>query len=169
MKSTHVVPVEFGDTCRCLRSELRKELDDGAVPWAEILRSNKLFIACDALHYFTFWETPLQLPKRWAARFFLAEMPPGQDAQHDGSELTDSCWMTATEVLSVGKQGGMQLPFPTLTTLKTISGFKTVDELLRWASAQAAAGVTRIRPVILKHNGKTRFVIPGDPDYPQDE
>ncbi len=152
-----------------LRRELRKELDDGAVPWAEILRSHKLFIACDALHYFSFWETPLQLPKRWAARFFLAEMPPDQDAQHDGNELTDSCWMTAAEVLSVGQQGGMKLPFPTLTTLKTISGFKTTDELLRWASAQAAAGVTRTRPVILKHNGKTRFVIPGDPDYPQDE
>jgi 8-oxo-dGTP pyrophosphatase MutT (NUDIX family) len=147
--------------------EQRKNLDDGAVPWAEILRAHSLCIACDALHYFSFWETPLRLPKRWAARFFLAELPPDQDAQHDGSEVTDSCWMTAAEILSVGKDGGMKLPLPTLVNLKKISEFRAVDELLRWASAQAAEGIAKIRPVILEHNGKTRFLIPGDPDYPE--
>ena len=146
--------------------ELRQKLDDGVVPWAEILRTRSLCIACDALHYFSFWETPLRLPKRWAARFFLAKIPPGQDAQHDGSELTDSCWMTAAEVLSSSMRGGMKLPFPTLTNLKRISEFRTVHELLSWASAQAAEDIQKIRPVILKDNGKTRFVIPGDPDFP---
>ena len=149
-----------------LLRELRGQLDDGVLPWAEILRTHDLCIACDALHYFSFWETPVRLPKRWAARFFLAEMPPGQDAQHDGSEVTDSCWMTAADVLSVGKEGGMSLPFPTRTNLKKISEFRTVDELLSWASVQAAEGIAKIRPVILRDNGKTRFLIPGDPGYP---
>jgi 8-oxo-dGTP pyrophosphatase MutT (NUDIX family) len=147
--------------------ELRKDLDDGVLPWAEILRTRSLCIACDALHYFSFWETPLRLPKRWAARFFLAELPPGQDARHDGSELTDSCWMTAAEVLSTSMKGGMNLPFPTLSNLKMISEFGTVDDLLSWASAQAAEDIQKIRPVILKNNGKSRFVIPGDPEYPE--
>ena len=151
-----------------LLRELRDQLDDGVLPWAEVLRTHDLCIACDALHYFSFWETPVRLPKRWAARFFLAEMPPGQDAQHDGSEITDSCWMTAAEVLSIGKDRGMNLPFPTLSTLKKISEFRTVDELLGWASAQATEGIAKIRPVILRDDGKTRFVIPGDPDYPED-
>ena len=147
-------------------SELRRQLDKGLVPWAQMLRTHGLCIACDALHYFSFWETPVRLHKRWAARFFLAELPPGQDAQHDGREVTDSCWMTAAEVLSVGKKGGMKLPLPTLSNLKIISGFGTVDDLLSWASIQAAEEIQKIRPVILKVNGKTRFVIPGDPDYP---
>jgi len=146
--------------------EQRKNLDDGAVPWAEILRAHSLCIACDALHYFSFWETPLRLPKRWAARFFLAKIPPGQHAQHDGSELTDSCWITAAEVLSSGVRGGMNLPFPTLTNLRRISEFRTVDELVGWASVQSAEDIHKIRPVSIKDNGKTRFVIPGDPDYP---
>jgi len=154
------------DAASLLR-ELRRQLDNGGVPWAEILRTNELCIACDALHYISFWETPLRLPKRWAARFFLAKIPPGQAAQHDGNELTDSCWMTAAEVLSAGRERGMKLPFPTITNLQKISAFGTVDELLRWASSQAAQGIARIRPVILTDNGRTRFVIPGDPDYPQ--
>ena len=149
--------------------ELRGQLDSGVLSWAEILRTHDLRIACDALHYFSFWETPLRLPKRWAARFFLAEIPPGQDAQHDGSEITDSCWMTAAEILSVGKKAGMKLPFPTLSNLKKISEFRTVDELLSWASAQTAEGIAKIRPVIVQDNGKTRFVIPGDPGYPEGE
>lgn len=152
-----------------LRQDLRNKLDSGASPWAEILRSQQLFIACDALHYISFWETPLSLPKRWAARFFVAEMPPGQDAEHDGSELTDSCWMSATEILSASKRGGMKLPFPTLMTLRALAEFRTGDALLNWASAQSAASIRRVRPVILDRDGKKRFVIPGDPDYPQDE
>jgi hypothetical protein len=64
-------------------------------------------------------------------------------------------------------KGGMNLPFPTLSNLKMISEFGTVDDLLSWASAQAAEDIQKIRPVILKNNGKSRFVIPGDPEYPE--
>ena len=150
-----------------LIQDLRAQLHDGNLPWTEILRLHKLHIACDALNYFGFWETPICRPKRWTTRFFLARVPPGQDALHDGTEVTDSCWMSAADVLSVGKGRGMPLPFPTLTSLKKFSEFRTVDELTDWASKHAADGIRKIRPVILTENGKTRFVIPGDTDYPE--
>jgi len=150
-----------------LLRELRGQLDGGVTSWAELLRTHDLFVACDALHYFSFWETPLRSPKRWAARFFLAEIPPGRDAEHDGNELTDSCWMTAEKVLSVGQEGGMELTFPTLVNLERISEFRTVGELVRWANVQAADGIEKVRPVILKDNGETRCLIPGDRDYPE--
>ena len=148
-------------------ADLRRKLDDGVMGWAEVLRAHELCIDCDALNYFGFWETPLRLPKRWAARFFLAEIPPGQDAHHDGSELTDSCWMTAAEILSMEQEGRMKLPFPTLSNLRDISAFRTVDELLRWASSRPAKGIAKIRPVLIEDNGNKRFVIPGDPAYPE--
>lgn len=150
-----------------LIQDLRAQLHDGNLPWAEILRLHELHIACDALHYFGFWETPICRPKRWTTRFFLARVPPGQDALHDGNEVTDSCWMSAADVLSVETGREMPLPFPTLTSLKKFSEFRTVNELTHWASKQAADGVLKIRPVILTENGKTRFVIPGDADYPE--
>jgi len=146
---------------------LRGQLDSGSLPWAELLRSNDLCIACDALRYFSFWETPVRRPKRWAARFFLAQVPPGQDAEHDGNELTDSCWMTARKVLSSGEKGGMKLPFPTIVNLRNIAEHRTIDTLLAWASAQATAGVAKIRPIILSDEKPVRFVIPGDDDYPE--
>jgi 8-oxo-dGTP pyrophosphatase MutT (NUDIX family) len=146
---------------------LRTQLNDGVAPWSEILRAHNLRIACDALQYFGFWETPLWRPKRWVTRFFLAEIPPGQDALHDGNELTDSCWITAAEILSTGSEGGMKLPFPTLVNLNAMAGFHTVNELQRWAVGQAAEGITKIRPILLENNGKIRCVIPGDPGYPE--
>jgi len=150
-----------------LLRELRAQLHSGALVWAQLLRTHDLCIACDVLRYFSFWETPLRLPKRWAARFFLAQVPPGQDAEHDGNELIDSCWMTALEVLASGEKGGMKLPFPTVVNLRNIAEHGTVDALLGWASAQAMAGVAKIRPVILNDKKQVRFVIPGDDDYPE--
>ena len=152
-----------------LLRELRSDLNSGALPWAELLRTHDLCVACDALHYFSFWETPVRLPKRWATRFFLAQVPPGQDAEHDGNELTDSCWMTAEDVLSSGKNGDMKLPFPTIASLRTFAGFKTVAEMLAWASIQAETGVERILPVILGDDTPERVVLPGDPDFPSDK
>lgn len=150
-----------------LIQDLRTKLHQGSMPWAEILRLHELHIACDALHYFGYWETPICRPKRWTTRFFLARVPPGQDALHDGTEVTDSCWMSAVDVLSVGKERGMPLPFPTLVNLKKFSEFRTIDELTHWAGKQVANGIRKIRPVILTENGKMRFVIPGDANYPE--
>lgn len=44
--------------------------------------------------------------------------------------------------------------------------FDAVKSVLDWARKSAREGVDRIRPVELNENGKKRFVIPGDPDYP---
>lgn len=146
---------------------IRKQIVRGTLPWSDFLRDQELRMACDALHYFAHWETPLSQPKRWSARFFLAEMPAGQDARHDGTELTDSRWLSATEALEMGRQGGMKLPFPTYRSLKILSEFASVDNLIDWARQMARQGVPKVRPVELKENGKSKFVIPGDPDYPE--
>lgn len=149
--------------------QLRGKLNSGALPWSELLQTHDICVACDALHYFSFWETPERLPKRWATRFFLAEAPPDQDAEHDGNELTDSCWMTAADVLSSGNRGDMKLPFPTIASLRMFTTFKTVAAMLDWAGAQAAGGVDKILPVILDGEKAERVVVPGDKDYPNGE
>jgi len=147
--------------------ELRKQVDEGVLAWAEFLRKHDLVMACDALHYFAHWETPLRAPKRWSARFFVAEMPAGQDAHHDSHELTDSRWLSAADALSTARDGEIKLPFPTARNLEILSKFSSVNELIRWASRRPRYGVDKIRPVLVKLDGKTKFVIPGDPDYPK--
>jgi 8-oxo-dGTP pyrophosphatase MutT (NUDIX family) len=145
---------------------LRVQVDKGILPWSEFLRSQCLHMVCNALHYFAHWETPLIQPKRWSARFFFADMPTEQDVQHDGSELTDSLWITAADALSASRDGVMKLPFPTIRNLRMFSDIDSVEGLMDWADARADAGVLRTRPARFEKDGKWKWTIPGDPDYP---
>jgi 8-oxo-dGTP pyrophosphatase MutT (NUDIX family) len=148
--------------------ELRQQVDKGQLPWAEFLHAQGLRMAYDALHYFAHWETPFHQPKRWSTRFFLAELPPGQFAVHDGTELTDSVWLSASEALSSGPERGMKMPFPTLHNLKLLSACSTVAEMLQWATNQSLQGVQKILPAMIQHDGRSKVVMPGDADYPHD-
>jgi 8-oxo-dGTP pyrophosphatase MutT (NUDIX family) len=145
---------------------LRVQVDKAVLPWSDFLRGQGLHMACDALHYFAHWETPLIQPKRWSARFFFAEMPIEQDVLHDGSELTDSLWITAADALAASRAGKMKLPFPTIRNLETFSDIASVDGLITWANERAIAGVSKIRPARFEKDGKWKWTIPGDADYP---
>jgi hypothetical protein len=94
-------------------------------------------------------------------------MPEGQQASHDGSELTDSCWIPAADVLDAQRAGRMRLIYPTYRTLKDIAGLKTVDAVIDWAMERQRNGVARILPAIIEVDGKEKVVMPGDPRYPQ--
>jgi 8-oxo-dGTP pyrophosphatase MutT (NUDIX family) len=148
---------------------LRVEVDKGRLPWSEFLHQQGLRLACDVLHYFAHWETPLESPKRWSTRFFLAEMPTAQDATHDGSEVTDICWLTANQALAGSRDGSMKLPFPTIRNLKNMSEFVTIEGLVDWANARAQEGIIRLRPIMIQENGKSKFVVWGDDGYPADK
>ncbi|MCH8073701.1 MAG: NUDIX hydrolase [Proteobacteria bacterium] len=147
---------------------LRLEVDKGRLPWSKFLETEGLRLACDALHYFAHWETPLEQPKRWSTRFFLAESPTTQDATHDGSEVTDLCWLTASQALAGSRDGSMKLPFPTIRNLLDVAKFATIDALIEWADSRRQEGIIKLRPIKIQQNGKSKFVVYGDDGYPAD-
>jgi 8-oxo-dGTP pyrophosphatase MutT (NUDIX family) len=144
----------------------RHKLIQGEISWPGFLRDRDLQLASEALHYFAHWVTPGSEPKRFSTRFFMAAMPQGQDASHDGHELTDSRWMTADEVLEAKRRGHVRLIFPTWRTLRDIATFRSVEEITTWANERQKSGVARILPAIVEIDGKESVVLPGDPRYP---
>lgn len=146
--------------------KLRVEVDKGRLPWAQFLENEGLRLACDALHYFAHWETPLISPKRWSTRFFLAELPRGQEPSHDDSEVTDIRWLSAREALAGARDGRIKLPFPTMRNLRNIAEIKTTDALFDWADARAKQEITKLRPVRIERDGKSMWAIRGDEGYP---
>lgn len=147
-------------------AEQRLAVDRCELPWPEFLRNEGLCMAADALHYFAWWITPVNSPKRWTTRFFAAALPPGQIAEHDGKELTDSRWLTAKEALALRLAGKIKLPQPTRRNLALMSGCESVESLLNWADVQQQSGIDSICPVQVFVDDQEMYPIPGDEHYP---
>lgn len=124
----------------------RAALNEGSLAWDRFTSERRLRLKYDHLHYFSFWITPLGLPKRYSVRFFLAELPGSQSACHDGEELIESCWMRAADILAARKAKKMKLPYPTRKTLKRVAVLSTTADLLRWAKACGNKGVICDKP-----------------------
>ncbi len=129
--------------------EARRMLNDNTASWKQFLEDGNMRLRCADLLYFSFWITPETIPKRYSTRFFLAELPEGQEAMHCGGELTDSVWMTANDVLAASRTGKMTVHFPTMTTLKSLAGFESVAEMQSWCRSRQQDGVPCIHPRIV--------------------
>lgn len=148
-------------------AEDRVALNAGDDSWRDFLERNDLRLAGDALHYFSFWITPREIPKRFSTRFFAAALPSGQTATHCGTELTDSCWMSAAGALEASKNEGFDLPHPTAVTLKGLSRFADTAATLSWACEQCRRGVDCLLPATVVVDGERQVLMPGDPGYPE--
>jgi 8-oxo-dGTP pyrophosphatase MutT (NUDIX family) len=155
--------------CDAKVEKLRDQVDKGTLRWTDFLKQQCLRMANDSLHYFAHWETPYARPKRWTTRFFMTELPAGQMAVHDGIETTDSRWLSASDALSLVSAGKLEMPYPTIMNLVELAEFTSVSELINWAKGRARSGIRMIRPALLEKDGKTKIVIFGDPDFPEDE
>jgi hypothetical protein len=93
-------------------------------------------------------------------------MPSDQLAVHDGVELTDSCWMTASDVLEAQRSRQMQLIYPTYRSLRDIVNIQTVSDIVDWADERQRSGVARVLPAIVEIDGREKVILPGDPRYP---
>ena len=152
----------------CDFDALRGPLNAGHLSWAELLQRESLTLACDRLHYFAWWVTPRVFGRRYATRFFAARSPAGQQACHDGDELTDSCWLTPAAALAAAVSDEITLPPPTRATLEQLRRFQGVQAALAWADREEARGVDCILPAVLQDGGRQRIVMPGSADYPAD-
>lgn len=132
--------------------EARIALNDNTQSWKEFVEQGDLALHCDQLLYFSFWITPTTLPERYSTRFFLAEIPEGQEAVHCGGELIDSLWMTAQDVVAASRTGKMTVHFPTMTTLKSLAAFETIAEIKEWCHSRQKDGVPCIFPQMV--NGR---------------
>jgi 8-oxo-dGTP pyrophosphatase MutT (NUDIX family) len=68
--------------------------------FGEALRELRLEPALDSLVMFARWVTPLQLRRRYDARFFLAQLPAGQEVRSQEGEVTDWLWSSPANALS---------------------------------------------------------------------
>ena len=139
----------------------RGRLHRGEATLAALCEPEGLRLAVDELVYLSHWLTPLGRPKRFDTRFFVARVPQGQTASHDGAELVEQMWIAPAEALA--KSATLKLLTPTQKTLETLARFSDVKSLLAWAAAPRT--VPLVMPRVAGGSGGFRPVMPDEPAW----
>ena len=116
----------------------RERLERGDNALVDMLRAEKLTLACDRLVHYAHWVTPTSMPKRFDTHFFLAAVPDGQVAGHDGRESVDSTWIRPDDAISDPTR--FTVVFPTRLNLMKLAKSATIATAL--AEAAKAPPVT---------------------------
>ncbi|MEN9761149.1 MAG: hypothetical protein RI906_975 [Pseudomonadota bacterium] len=87
-------------------------------------------LALDGVWWFSHWITDRDLPKRFDARFFVARMPEGQTPDPDGAEQFEPVWVNPADGLARHERGEFNIIFPTIRTLRQLTRFRNVAQLI---------------------------------------
>jgi 8-oxo-dGTP pyrophosphatase MutT (NUDIX family) len=66
------------------------------------------------------WVTPLGLPSRFDARFFVALVPPGTDVVRPSDEVAEATWLRPVDALEGMASGRLAMWQPTVVTLQQL-------------------------------------------------
>jgi len=156
-------PVQFTDpTTRDRFAVHRRALLDGTVPFADLVARERLVLRADALRYYSRWITPVQAPRRYDARFFLAPVPPDQTPLHDDRETTSAEWMTPADALARSASGTIVLTPPTARTLEDLVELGSLAAIFASATHRR---VSPILPKVVQIGDRMGVLYPGDVAY----
>lgn len=111
---------------------------------------------------FSRWITPEEVTVRFDTRFFLAELPDGQEPVVDGEECVDQGWFAPREALDAFGREEIVLVFPTIKHLEQLEAFSSVAELMDYARGRE---VRPVQPKVWFDGEVARVVLPGEPGY----
>lgn len=145
-------------------SEQRNRLEAGA-SFQSVAEALDLSIQVDALTPYARWVTPKMESKRYDTRFFIATLPEGQVATHDGTETTSAVWLQPGAVLDGMHAGRIKLAPPTVRTLQWLADFDATEAVVRAALSRKPP---LVRPEIVSGSEGWFLALPGDPKHPED-
>ena len=106
----------------------RERLEKDDLTLLEMLRRDRLRLACDQLVHFAHWITPKHMTRRYDTHFFLARVPSGHAGQHCGRESVDSLWVRPSDAIANRKE--WRIMFPTRLNLMKLAKTATVEDAL---------------------------------------
>jgi hypothetical protein len=99
---------------------------------------------------------------RFDTRFFLAELPQGQEPRVDGEECVDQGWFTPQGALDAFARKEIALVFPTIKHLEQLGSFASVARLLEYAGGRE---VLPVQPKVWFDGEVARVLLPDEPGY----
>ena len=135
------------------------------MPFNHLLASLSLQLQTRRVLPWSRWITP-RMPsvssKRFDTRFFVAAVPPEQEARHDNHETTESVWLPPRVALEHYWNGKIELAPPQIMSLAHLARHATVEAVMQEARM-------RLPPLILPESfeweGERTICYPGDPRH----
>jgi 8-oxo-dGTP pyrophosphatase MutT (NUDIX family) len=143
--------------------QLRRRILDGK-PAQAALTAAGLSWSTEVLVPWSHWITPSIEPKRFSARFFVCELPSGQQPSFDDIETVEQVWVRPGE--AIARAGELTLPPPQVRTFWELAQHATVDDVLA-AGRVRATEPHPIMPRLCAPNapGPRCLLLPWDPEY----
>lgn len=132
----------------------RLALERHELTLADLLSREELSVRADLLRPWAHWITPEEEPRRYDTRFFIAALPPGQEARDGTSEAEVAEWVRPADAVAQHAAGGRAMLPPTVVTLRELAVFRTV------ADAWAGAADRDITPILPRLRGSS-VILPG--------
>ncbi|WGW11075.1 hypothetical protein LWF01_13325 [Saxibacter everestensis] len=118
----------------------REKIVHRELTFGDFLRHSEFSLRADLLHPWARWITPGCEHRRYDTVFFVAAVPPGQEAKVGSSEATWGGWLSAKEAVERGRNsGGNEMLPPTLVSLEELAAVPTV--------AAAMSQVRNLKPI----------------------
>jgi 8-oxo-dGTP pyrophosphatase MutT (NUDIX family) len=149
-----------GDVARLARWRAERAAGLG---FLELVVREGLELELGALVGWAHWLTPSAERRRYDTRFFVAALPPGQEAGPDREEATAEAWLSPEGALDAHAAGALLLPPPTRYTLAELSRLASLDAV-RAEAAREWPGL--VLPKVAADGGVPSILLPWDPGYP---
>ena len=133
--------------------------------FVDLIERHDLELLTDRLVEIARWTTPRAFPRRFDARFFVAELPPGAVLDPDPREVASHAWLTPRAALRSMADGTIAMWPPTSTTLQRlerVTSFAAVRDGLE-RGPEAAVGTFRIADGLVVMTGTGAFGPGGRP------
>ncbi|MBN8558318.1 MAG: NUDIX hydrolase, partial [Burkholderiales bacterium] len=133
--------------------------------FAALLAERGALLDTDALAPWSRWITPRRpsvMSKRFDTRFFLAGVPPAQEARHDDFEVTEARWLTPRAALRQYREHQIDMAPPQIVSLLHLLHYRDLAHAMQDARTR--------RPPLIEpepvEQGDTRVLCyPGDPAH----
>ena len=143
----------------------RHGVHDGTIDLIDLCAEHELVPAVDELVWVSHWITPMGESRRFDTRFYLAPAPIEQTSVHDDSETIASLWVHPDEALDRQSKGELMMMPPTISNLKLLAQFSSVDDAME--AAHRMPPPSCVLPKLRRgaDGAMLGISLPGDDDY----